>query len=99
MEDIGSLHELFRERCTSSDSGRISSAILCWEAAYGDNINNDKDDDSQPGLDDMSVVSSESFFEEAETTEIQTETDDAWNDGSCCSNGERRHTTFSMDSE
>jgi hypothetical protein len=86
IEDLGSLHELFRERCTSSDTDRII-ALQRWEAAYGG------ENDCQPDLDDMSIVSSESFLDEPFTEAIK---DDDSDDGL---DGGTRHTAFSMDSE
>jgi hypothetical protein len=84
VEDLSSLHELFRERCTSSDTARVS-ALMCWEAAYGG------DNDHQPDLDDMSVVSSESFLGPQQTID-----DNASDNGL---DGGTRHTALSMDSE
>lgn len=86
MEDLGSLHDLFRERCTSSDTDRIN-ALQRREAAIGG------DNDRQPDLDDMSVVSSESFLEEPDTKAINNDDPDDGLDGGT------RHTAFSIDSE
>ena len=56
MEDLSSLHEVFREKCSSSDSDRVK-AVQCWEDAYG--VNNA----GQPGLDDTSLDSTDSFLD------------------------------------
>ncbi|CAB9513442.1 expressed unknown protein [Seminavis robusta] len=56
------MEDMTGQRNTSSDtaiSGHSVSAIQCWEAAYGTG-----DNESQPDLDDFSLMSTESFLDD-----------------------------------